>query len=347
MKKQRGITLIALVVTIIVLIILAGISINLILGENGIITKASATKENTRGADVKETVAMRKMENVMIEHGTGTKYSKQDVIDELKEQGKLLDEEVELLKGTDIITIGDIEIDFSILDEDENTTGGSVVIPEITLTYDPPLNEYTNGSVVVTANTNATEYTIEMSTDGTNWEDVNTLTYEENAKVYARLTDGTTNIEGEVTNIDKTPPEVGSVRAYFEDGTNEEITFEEYGEGLYGASVDACDVRIELVNGTDAESGHKNTMYKAVLIDFHGNEEEYPNLTDSIWILDYEFKFSNETTTTVNNMISEKEEYKVIPLGIGVSNEYSFTITTEDNAGNISEVTYFINMRYR
>lgn len=48
--NQNGITLIALVVTIIVLIILAGISINLILGENGIITKTNEAKvENEKG----------------------------------------------------------------------------------------------------------------------------------------------------------------------------------------------------------------------------------------------------------------------------------------------------------
>ena len=44
-KNSKGITLIALVVTIIVLIILAGISINLILGDNGIITKAQLAKQ--------------------------------------------------------------------------------------------------------------------------------------------------------------------------------------------------------------------------------------------------------------------------------------------------------------
>lgn len=45
LRKNGGITLIVLVVTIIVLIILAGISINLILGENGIIKKAQKAKE--------------------------------------------------------------------------------------------------------------------------------------------------------------------------------------------------------------------------------------------------------------------------------------------------------------
>ena len=47
MRNQKGVTLVALVVTIIVLIILAGISINLVLGENGIITLAKKAKENT------------------------------------------------------------------------------------------------------------------------------------------------------------------------------------------------------------------------------------------------------------------------------------------------------------
>ena len=40
MKGNEGITLVALVVTIVVLLILAGISLNLVLGENGIITRA-------------------------------------------------------------------------------------------------------------------------------------------------------------------------------------------------------------------------------------------------------------------------------------------------------------------
>ena len=39
-KKKEGITLIALVVTIVLLLILAGVSLNLVLGNNGIITKA-------------------------------------------------------------------------------------------------------------------------------------------------------------------------------------------------------------------------------------------------------------------------------------------------------------------
>ena len=46
-KKEKGITLIALVVTIVVLLILAGVSINLVLGQNGLINKAKDAQNRT------------------------------------------------------------------------------------------------------------------------------------------------------------------------------------------------------------------------------------------------------------------------------------------------------------
>ena len=50
MKKQNGITLVALVITIIVLLILAGVSISLALGNNGVLTRSSqAVVENEKG----------------------------------------------------------------------------------------------------------------------------------------------------------------------------------------------------------------------------------------------------------------------------------------------------------
>ena len=47
MERNGGITLVALVVTIVVLLILAGISLNLVLGENGIVTRAQQSKNQT------------------------------------------------------------------------------------------------------------------------------------------------------------------------------------------------------------------------------------------------------------------------------------------------------------
>jgi flagellar basal body-associated protein FliL len=46
LKGQRGITLVALVITIIVLLILAGITISLTVGQNGIITTSQEAGKN-------------------------------------------------------------------------------------------------------------------------------------------------------------------------------------------------------------------------------------------------------------------------------------------------------------
>ena len=50
MKRERGITLIALVITIIVLLILAGVSIAMLTGQNGILTQAQKAKNETEKA---------------------------------------------------------------------------------------------------------------------------------------------------------------------------------------------------------------------------------------------------------------------------------------------------------
>ena len=58
LKNTKGITLIALVVTIVVLLILAGVSINLVLDNNGIIQKSKEARSETIVADEKSKVEM-------------------------------------------------------------------------------------------------------------------------------------------------------------------------------------------------------------------------------------------------------------------------------------------------
>ena len=55
-KNQKGITLIALVITIIVLLILAGVSIAMLTGENGILTQAGNAKSETNKAEAVERI---------------------------------------------------------------------------------------------------------------------------------------------------------------------------------------------------------------------------------------------------------------------------------------------------
>ena len=57
-KKTKGITLIALVVTIVVLLILAGVSINMVLGQNGIVTKSKDARDKTEQAKQNDLASM-------------------------------------------------------------------------------------------------------------------------------------------------------------------------------------------------------------------------------------------------------------------------------------------------
>ena len=60
-KKERGITLIALVITIIVLLILAGVSIAMLTGQNGILTQAQNAKTTTANKSAEEKVKLAVM----------------------------------------------------------------------------------------------------------------------------------------------------------------------------------------------------------------------------------------------------------------------------------------------
>ena len=64
-KKEAGITLIALVITVIVLLILAGVTIAALSGDNGILTRAKDAKEKTEQAQKNEEKTLSDMERVL------------------------------------------------------------------------------------------------------------------------------------------------------------------------------------------------------------------------------------------------------------------------------------------
>ena len=71
LRRNKGITLIALVVTIIVLLILAGISIAMLTGQNGILNRALEAKEKTVVAQKDEEKTLQGYEDIMAQY-TGT-----------------------------------------------------------------------------------------------------------------------------------------------------------------------------------------------------------------------------------------------------------------------------------
>lgn len=70
-KKERGITLVALVVTIVVLLILAGVSISMVLGNNGLVTKATDTQDAQNKAYAEDIIESA-LKTVQIESLTNT-----------------------------------------------------------------------------------------------------------------------------------------------------------------------------------------------------------------------------------------------------------------------------------
>ena len=91
-ENTKGITLIALVITIIILIILAGVTINLTIGENGIFNKAKQAKEDYETAVNEE---IRQIANVEV--------AIDDIVGGTEENGELTPPTVDSLKAGDYI----------------------------------------------------------------------------------------------------------------------------------------------------------------------------------------------------------------------------------------------------
>lgn len=167
LRRKKGITLIALVVTIIVLIILAGVSINLILGDNGIVTKAKKGKEDYTKSKLKEELELKIAELETNEIIGNKEFSRKD-LEKLTEIGAIIE-------STGIPAIGEYkDYDFTI---DENNQ----VTIENKLTGERP-------TIIITKDTEevvdvVTIRVVVTTTDGTiNW---------------VRLPDGTTTEETE------------------------------------------------------------------------------------------------------------------------------------------------------
>ena len=78
-KKQKGITLVALVITIIILLLLAGIAIATLCGENGLFTKVKQSNEKYSISEAKEKVEL-KIAELQIEQGKkGENLKKEDL----------------------------------------------------------------------------------------------------------------------------------------------------------------------------------------------------------------------------------------------------------------------------
>ena len=106
LKNKNAITLIALVVTIVVLLILAGVTISLLLDENGIITKSKDARNANRAGAIKEEITLWKADKFAADNGAGSHESMDDFLARLKTRGLISDEDIATIKDTRKLQVG-------------------------------------------------------------------------------------------------------------------------------------------------------------------------------------------------------------------------------------------------
>lgn len=120
-RNEKGITLIALVVTIILLLILAAIAITLAVGNNGIITRTLLSVEENEKADLKEELELYITGEEINILGTGNKVTKEEI-------AKKLENLCEVNEYTDKEIKGEYKNYEFWVDENNNVTIGNKVI---------------------------------------------------------------------------------------------------------------------------------------------------------------------------------------------------------------------------
>ena len=103
LKNKKGITLIALVVTIVVLLILAGVTISLLLDENGIIAKSKDARTETKVSQIEDEVGMWKQHNFINKESNQAQESADTMLANLISRKLLTEEEID--RDQELITI--------------------------------------------------------------------------------------------------------------------------------------------------------------------------------------------------------------------------------------------------
>ena len=95
-KSNFGITLIALIITIIVLLILAGVTLNMVMGENGIFGKANNAKNKTEVAQYEEELRMCVLELQTDAAANGETFNMETIKNKFVEKVKELENTIEI-----------------------------------------------------------------------------------------------------------------------------------------------------------------------------------------------------------------------------------------------------------
>lgn len=317
MKKNKGITLIALVITIIVLLILAGISIATLTGKNGILSRASTAGEETKKAEYKEVLELignglrpeKALENLSAEEFI--KRYKEEIEKEIDKEQTLKRATVEERNETTLWVITSEKYVYEITENEVKFLGQQGQNPPLDLQEGDinfklnPTN-YTNGNVTVELIPviEMEGYILQYSIDsGTSWKDYKTsIIVENNGVIHARLVNllgeegGTASKE--IDTIDREEPNKANINfdeTTVEEGKSITATVTQSDRGVSGIDITKC-----------------KWVYNDKSIEIGKNEASYTGGTF-------------------------REEQEEVILTISIPGTYYLHILTVDKAGNTME----------
>ena len=301
LNNKKGITLIALVVTVVVLIILAGVSINAVLGDNGIIKKANQAASVTKEAEVKEAINRTILEFYL----TNDYETLEDFLKAKAEDGSIdsvtknADGTLTVKKGEYSVTVEN-KTNSSGGSSSGGSTGGETQTPEITIGEAKVVaNSDGTGSAITDANSvylgNTLYITFSHSiTGGTTIVD-KTIPYAVTANgTYTFTVTGTVNGKSYTKNVSVTVNQFKDVYEYMQ--TNTKVTY--------------SDGEVWIPEGFKVAEDSASTVQGGVVI-------EDKDLNQFVWVpvatladykrMAYSYNVATEETDTATNSI--KIEY--------------------------------------
>ena len=350
LKSNRAITLVALVITIVIIIILSTIAINFTFGENGLIAKAQQAAEMTQVSQIQERLEMAK--------GTAAIDGNGDIdtdhyFDIIEDEGIIGDKETDVEdngEGSyDVTTDGDYVFEVT------PKPDGDLEIEYVGKNNEPRISkikvtEKTDDSIsveVVTKNMDNAKYTYsyKKTEEGEeSWQEAesesgdNTYTFsglESNASydIKVTVTAGDTTLEKTIT------VQIGTGIVEVPDGT---ITFGQVawqGDGTASMTVTTTEPSFTLQYQVGSTSGQWTTITSGQSItELHDGDTVYARLTDEA-----EANASKIQQTTIED--SNPPIVRVTAQGKATSNSIEVSVEAEDKETGMADsikYTYYI-----
>ncbi|MFR1648023.1 MAG: type II secretion system protein [Clostridia bacterium] len=334
-KEIKGITLVTLAITIVILLILAGVSVSLVIGNNNLFDKAKSTQKIQTIAGIKEALELEKadiqvesktvnLENYLEQISTGKKNY------ELSSKEKLDDKNAEIIVNDQYKFLvkdkenGDVEIIYE----------GVAVLRGLTLSsYEETYTYPNNGTFTVTNNTSGGKLSVES--DAPN---IATASIEENT---VTVVPGTT---------------AGKANIIVKSAANGD-----YAENkvIHVATVENGTIKLSVTPYTGIYDGQEHNAFTSISTNpgdakleysLDGNEynEEMPTITNSssFTVTVRASKAGYKTQSTTETVKVNKAEGKLMLSATSGTSEYSkdLTFTVSGNTGTLSVVSSNTNI---